>query len=188
MTERYDLPALTADLRHLRATLPEPHKLVSAVAEIGRRFVADRHWLTDEHRRVHPKQGIGVHLLHQEPDHSLPVFVVAWGPGGGAPPHNHGADNWAVIVGVEGAESNTWWRRLVDGSRPGYAEVEPVKTASIGPDEAVTFLPNVLHSVDNHADAVTVSLHIYATHLNHIERQQFDPERKTVEPFKVAVD
>jgi predicted metal-dependent enzyme (double-stranded beta helix superfamily) len=188
MPERYEIEDLAADLRRLRSSMPESHKLVAAVAEVGKRFVAGRHWLTDEHRRVHPKQGIGVHLLHEEPDHSLPIFVVAWGAGRGAPPHNHGAGNWAVIVGIEGAESNTWWRRLDDGSIEGHAEVEPVKTSAIGPDQAVTFLPNVLHSVDNGGEEVTVSLHIYATHLNYIEREQFDPEAKTVAPFKVAVD
>lgn len=188
MASSYDLAALTAELRHLRDTVPETHKLVAAVAEAGKRFAAGRDWLQDKHRQPHPKQGIGVHLLHEEPDHSLPIFVVAWAPGRGAPPHNHGAGNWAAIIGVEGAESNTWWRRLDDGSKPGYAEVEPVKTAVLGPDEAMTFLPNVLHSVDNEAGEVTVSLHIYATHLNHIPREQFDPQKKTVEPFTVAVD
>lgn len=188
MPERYDLEALTADLRTLRDTVSETHKLVAAVADAGKRFVADRGWLLDEHRRVHPKQGIGVHLLHEEADHSLPVFVVAWGAGRGAPPHNHGAGNWGVIVGIEGAETNTWWRRLDDGGTPGFAELEAVKTADIEPDQAVTFLPNVLHSVSNQADEVTVSLHIYVTHLNHIEREQFDVEAKTVAPFRVAVD
>lgn len=188
MTDTYDLAAFTAELRHLRDTVPETQKLMAAVAEAGKRFVAGRAWLTDQHRKVHPKQGIGVHLLHEEDDHSLPVFVVSWAPGRGAPPHNHGDGNWGVIVGVEGAETNTWWRRLDDGSKPGFAEIEPVTTKAIEPDQAMTFMPNVLHSVDNEADQVTVSLHIYARHLNHIEREQFDPQARTVAPFKVAVN
>lgn len=188
MTGNYDLQAFTAELRQLRDSVADTRKLMTAVAEAGKRFVASRAWLTDAHREVHPKQGIGVHLLHEEPDHSLPIFVVAWAPGRGAPPHNHGKGNWGVIVGVEGAESNTWWRRVDDGSKPGHAEVEPMRTHAILPDQAMTFMPDVLHSVENKADQVTVSLHIYAMHLNHIPREQFDPEAKTVSPFKVAVN
>lgn len=76
-----------------------------------------RTWLTDRHYEADPVQGFGSHVLHQTDDESPFVTVVSWLPGRGDPPHNHGS--WAVVVGVDGVETNTFWRRLDPGTRPG---------------------------------------------------------------------
>jgi predicted metal-dependent enzyme (double-stranded beta helix superfamily) len=105
---------------------------------------------------------------------------VSWLPGRGALPHNHGT--WAVVVGVDGPETNTYWKRIDDGSRPGYAEIERVGTEVIGPGQVVAMLPDAIHSVDNETAAVTLSLHVYGRHLNHTNLSEFDPEGRVVRP------
>jgi predicted metal-dependent enzyme (double-stranded beta helix superfamily) len=142
-----------------------------------------KNWLTADLYRCDSEQGFGVHLLHEESDHTLAVFAIAWLPGRGAPPHNHGT--WAVVSGVDGLETNTFWKRLDDGSRPGYAEVvwNGEKVFSLG--EIVAFLPHEIHSVTNDTENVTVSLHIYGIHLNHTGRSQFDVEKNIETPFFV---
>jgi predicted metal-dependent enzyme (double-stranded beta helix superfamily) len=127
-----------------------------------------------------------VHLLHEEADHSLAVFAIAWLPGRGAPPHNHGA--WAVVAGVDGLETNTFWQRLDDGSRPGYAEISKNGEKVFGPGEVVAFLPHDIHSVTNETPAVTVSLHVYGKHLNYTARSQYDATARTETPFLIRHD
>jgi hypothetical protein len=58
---------------------------------------------------------------------------------GCAPPHNHGT--WAVVAGVDGLEKNVFWKRVDDGSRPGYAEIVKAGEKVFGAGDVVTFLP-----------------------------------------------
>src|SRR5258706_14649394 len=86
---------------------------------------------------------VGVYPLHEEPDHSLAIFVVTWLPGDETPPHNHAT--WAVIAGLEGRETNHWWRSTDDGKGPGNAKakrggkrrIEPANTLPM-PGDAIS--------------------------------------------------
>jgi predicted metal-dependent enzyme (double-stranded beta helix superfamily) len=181
--ETYTLPKFIEDLRAIAAEATEPTAVISRVRPLARRLALSQGWLQKPHYACDPEQGFGVHLLHEEPDHTLAVFAVAWLPGRGAPPHNHGT--WAVVAGVDGPEKNIFWKRLDDGSRPGYAEIRDEGARVFGPGEVVSFLPDDIHSVVNETDRVTVSLHVYGKHLNYTGRSQFDPETNTESPFIV---
>jgi predicted metal-dependent enzyme (double-stranded beta helix superfamily) len=92
-----------------------------------------------------------------------------------------------VVVGVDGAERNTFWTRLDDGSRPGKAVIRSHGDRVLGPGEVVTFQPDSIHSVVNDSARVTVSLHVYGKHVNYTTRSQFDPERGTEQAFILRV-
>ena len=142
-------------------------------------------WLQARHYECDTEQGFGAHLLHEEDDHTLAVIAGAWLPGRGVPPHDHGT--WAVVAGVDGAETNTLWTRVDDGSRPGHAEIRKERDLVVGPGDVVTFQPGAIHSVVNDSDRVTLSLHVYGKHVNHTERSQFDHEGKIERPFILKV-
>jgi predicted metal-dependent enzyme (double-stranded beta helix superfamily) len=179
----YTLPQFVQDLRGIAAQTRNPRDIITRVSPLARRLSRAEGWLQPHHYAYDAEQGFGVHLLHEEADHRLAVFVIAWQPGRGAPPHNHGT--WAVVAGVKGPEKNTFWKRVDDGSRPGYAEIISEGSREFGPGEVVSFLPDDIHSVTNETAAVTVSLHIYGKHLNYTGRSQFDPDAKTEMPFIV---
>jgi predicted metal-dependent enzyme (double-stranded beta helix superfamily) len=181
--EAYTLPQFVEDLRTLTAQTQDPREIITRLRPFVRRLGLAKEWLQPHHYECDAEQGFGVHLLHEELDHTLAVFAIAWSPGRGAPPHNHGT--WAVVAGVDGAEKNTFWKRLDDGSRPGYAELISEGEGLFGPGEVVAFLADDIHSVRNETDQVTVSLHIYGKHLNYTGRSQFDPAQKTEMPFVV---
>jgi predicted metal-dependent enzyme (double-stranded beta helix superfamily) len=181
--ETYTLAQFVEDLRAIAAHTPDPRQIIARLSPHVRRLAISTEWLRPQHAECDAEQGFGVHLLHEEADHTLAVFAIAWLPGRGAPPHNHGT--WAVVAGVDGPEQNTFWKRLDDGSRPGYAEIISEGTRAFGPGEVVAFLPDDIHSVTNDTDQVTISLHVYGKHLNYTGRSQFDPERKTESPFLV---
>ncbi len=124
---------------------------------------------------------MGLTLLHEEPDHTLAVFVVAWLPGRGVPPHDHGS--WAVLAGIDGPESNTFWKRVDDGSRPGHAKLVKAGETVFHEGDVLSMLPGGIHSITNRTQQITVSLHTYGMHLNFAERSQFDLEHDEEKPF-----
>lgn len=180
-TTTYTLAEFVSDLRTITAETRDPRDIVSRARPLARELALSRSWLEPRHYTCNPAQGFGIHLLHEEPDHTLAVLAVAWLPGRGAPPHNHGT--WAVVAGVDGPEKNIFWKRLDDGSRSGYAQVRPQGEKVFGPGDVVTFMPDSIHSVLNETNRVTVSLHIYGKHPNYTGRSQFDPEQGLETPF-----
>jgi len=180
-TTTYGLAQLIGDLRTITAEVGDPREVIARAQPLIREVALAKGWLQPGHYECDEAQGFGVRVHHEEPDHTLAVLAVAWLPGRGAPPHNHGT--WAVVAGVDGPEKNVFWKRLDDGSRPGFAEIREQGAKVFGPGEVVTFLPDSIHSVINETDRVTVSLHVYGKHPNHTDRSGFDPERNREVPF-----
>ena len=183
-TATYELASFIADLRTITGATRDPREIIGRVRPLARDLAVGRTWLQPKHYECDETQGFGVHLLHEEPDHTLAVFAAAWLPRRGAPPHNHGT--WAVVAGVDGPERNVFWKRLDDGSRPGYAEIVEQGAKVFGPGDVVTFLPDSIHSVANDTDRVTLSLHVYGKHVNYTTRSQFDPHAQAAREFKVT--
>lgn len=182
----YGVDDFVGDLRAITARTDDPQGVIQQVRPLVARLATDRSWVRPEYYQAGEEQGFGVHLLHEEPDHTLAVFAVSWLPGRGAPPHNHGT--WAVVAGVDGPELNTFWKRVDDGSREGYAEIVKAGEKVFRDGEVVSFLPDAIHSVDNTTDRVTLSLHVYGKHVNHTDRCTYDPEKNTTAPFKLKVE
>jgi predicted metal-dependent enzyme (double-stranded beta helix superfamily) len=180
-----DWAQLVRELRAITTALQNPGAIIAEVRPLLRRLAFSREWVQPHHYACDPVQGFGVHVLHEEKDHTLWVVAFSWLPGRGAPPHDH--RTWAVVAGVEGREKNTYWRRLDDGRRPGHAELAPSGEEIVGPGDVVAFLPDAIHSVTNETERVTLSLHVYGRDLNRVGRSQFDPENQTESPFIVAV-
>jgi len=181
----YSLENYVEDLKRITRQTDDEDEIISEVGPLAQRLALDRSWLEEKHYNADPEQGFGVHLLHEEPDHTLAVFVVSWLPGRGAPPHDHGT--WAVVAGVEGAERNVFYNRLDDGSRADYAELAVKREFDAAEGELVCMRTGSIHSVHNDTDKVTLSLHTYGKHINHTNRSQFDPETNTKKDFVVKV-
>ena len=109
------------ELRRVTAQTSDENQIIARIGPLAQRVVKQQDWLKPKHYETDSEQGFGVHLLHEEPDHTLAVFIVAWLPGRGTPPHDHGT--WAVVAGVEGVERNIRYERLDDRSRKGYAQL-----------------------------------------------------------------
>ncbi len=186
MSDSYGVDAYVADLRRIAAGTTDESEIIERLGPLAQRLATDKGWLKPEHSRPNPEQGFGVHLLHEEPDHTLAVFVVSWEPGKGAPPHDHGT--WAVVAGIDGEERNVGYARRDDRSRPGYAEIEVKKETVAGPGELICMKTGGIHSVTNDGDRVTLSLHTYGKHVNHTERSQYDPDTNSAEDFKVTIE
>jgi len=180
------IEGFVAQLRDARARHVDEGDMLKRVGTLADAFAASRAaWLTDAMCRPDPAQGFGLHLLHEEDDHSLAVFVVTWLPKRTTPPHDHGT--WAVVTGLDGEERNFLWRRLDDGFQPGRAEIELASQSVVGAGDVIALPSGAIHSVANEGDRMSVSLHVYGRHVNHTERSQFDPAAKTETAYNVQV-
>ena len=185
-TDSYSLMQYVADLRKIAAETSNEDEILRQVGPLAQRFVADKSWLQPKHYETDAEQGFGVHLLHEEPDHSLAVLVLSWLPGRGTPPHDHGT--WAVVAGVEGVERNVRYNRIDDGSRDDYAELEVKHEFDAHEGELVCMKTGGIHKVTNETDAITLSVHTYGKHVNYTNRSQFDLDTNQRKAFIVRVE
>lgn len=178
----YTLEDYVADLRAITAETDNPQRIIERVRPLAQRMAeCGDSWLKSEHYNYDEEQGVGLTVLHEEEDHTLAVFAVCWGPGRGVPPHNHGT--WAVVAGVDGKETNRFWKRVDDGSKSGYAEIVKAAEKVFDHADVLSLLPDAIHSVVNQTNRTTVSLHTYGKHINFTERSQFNPETNVEKPF-----
>lgn len=183
----YSLKRLVGDLRFLRAQAADDAEMAEQVPELAKRMVLARHtWLRPNMciPNAADSNAAGVYQLHEEPDHSLAIFVVTWLPGDETPPHDHGT--WAVIAGLDGHETNHWWKRTDDGSIPGYADVRRAGSQRIDPSSIVAMPPEAIHSLHNDSDALSITLHLYGMNVDHTDRVKFDPARHTTAPYRLG--
>ena len=186
MIESYSLEQYVNDLKAIVAETNNEGEIIRQVGPLAQRVVADKSWLQPKHYETDQEQGFGVHLLHQEADHSLAVILVNWLPGRGTPPHDHGT--WAVVVGIEGAERNVRYKRLDDRSNPDYAELAVKEDFAANEGELVCIKTGGIHKVSNETDRMTLSLHTYGRHINHTNRSQFDLDTNARTEFIVRVE
>lgn len=181
--DAYTLEAFVAALRGISASAANVHEILERVKPLAQRLAASVDLRSRCNRQCDEAQGFGFQLLHEEPDQTLSVAALSWLPGRGTPPHDHGT--WGVVVGVEGDEVNTFWLRTDDRSQPGHAVIEKLQEKVFPPGAVIGLTPDIIHSVRNDGDEISVSLHVYGKNINFTGRSQFDPERRTVVPWVV---
>jgi predicted metal-dependent enzyme (double-stranded beta helix superfamily) len=186
MADTYSLPQYVSDLKEITGETLDEKEIIDRVGPLAQRLVADKSWLQQKYYETDEEQGFGVHLLHEEPDHTLAVLIVNWLPGRGTPPHDHGT--WAVVAGVEGTERNIRYKRLDDGSRPDYAELGVKRDFKADAGDVVAIKTGGIHSVVNETDRITLSLHTYGKHVNYTTRSQFNLETNEKKEYIVRIE
>lgn len=174
----YGIGDFVTELRAVALASVGEAAMVERIKPLAERLARSRAWVRPEYYVCDSEQGFGVHVLHEEPDHSLWVIAAAWLPHRGAPPHNHGT--WAVVAGIDGEERNILWQRR--GNR-----LERAGSETIRPGQVATFLSNGIHSVTNEGERTTLSLHVYGRNLNFAGRSRFDAETGVETPFQLKL-
>jgi len=168
----YTVRDLAADLRDLKAQgLDEPGMLREA-SELVKRLVLMKHnWLRSYMTTppAEPGASMSRYVLHEEPDHSLALFVVTSRTGQDNAPHDHGT--WAVIAGLEGWETHCRWRRT-EGD-----EVEPAAKERLDAATVVTVPSDAIHSLTNDSNAAAVTLQLYGMNVDFTEHHTYTPRR-----------
>ena len=117
----YPLQDFIRDMEELTRTETDPRRITEHGAPMLQRLVSNPDCIEARFRHGGTK-GYGRYMLHRAPDFN--VTAIVWRPGDTAKAHNH--RTWGLI-GVIGNEiQETRFKRLDDGSRPGYAELETI--------------------------------------------------------------
>lgn len=177
----YSLSQFVADLRSITATTADEREVLRQVAPLAERLAANPDLKNEAPIHSNVEKGFSFNLLHEEPDHALAVALLSWLPNGATLPHNHGT--WGIVVGLEGEERNIFWRRIDDGSRAGYAELERVGEMDCVLGQAVALPSPTIHSVENTTEQPSVSLHVYGKNVYYTGRSQFDIVNKLELPW-----
>ena len=181
----YSVKRLVEDMTELREGGADDAAMAEAVPELAKRLVLMKHnWLRSYmcEPNASDRNAAGIYKLHEEPDHTLGVFVVTWLPGDETPPHDHGT--WAVIAGLEGWETNHRWKRIDDGLVPGYADVRRDFSERIDEGTIVSLPTESIHSLHNDSGGKSVTLHIYGVNVDYTDRHKFDPARHSMAPYR----
>ena len=184
---RHPIRGLVHDLKALRRFRLDDAAMARAVRNVARRMViAKDAWLDSSMCVAGPGASAGIHALHEEPDHSLAIFVVTWMPGDETPPHDHGT--WAVIAGLQGRETNHWWTRHDDAAAPHHADIRRAGAETIEPGTVVAMGGEAIHSLHNDSGAVSTTLHLYGHNVDFTDRRKYDPERGTIAPYRLGLN
>ena len=186
MSENYSVQDYVDDLRTTVAVAETESEILSKVRPLAQRLVKNRDvWIKPEHYQVNDERGSSLYVLHEEEDHTLMVFAACFRPGRVTPVHDHGT--WAVVAGVAGAEKNTIYKRIDDGSKPNQGEIQLRGDKVVRQGDAIGMPSGTFHTVSNVSDEVSVSLHTYGMNTNHTVRFQIDPETGKVDEFKIPL-
>jgi predicted metal-dependent enzyme (double-stranded beta helix superfamily) len=120
-----------------------------------------------------------VYRLAEDGDHRFALYMSTGTPGKKVPPHNH--TTWAVIVGVEGAEENFFYRRDDLGETPGRAQLTATGGKVVRPGTGVCLMPDDIHHIQVTSDTPTMHLHMYGYSLERLpNRVVFNMDAGTV--------
>ena len=105
----YSVESYIKDIRSVVSEEVTQKSITERIKPLAQRLAGEKSWIKPEYYNVNDEQGFGSHLLHEEEDHRLAVFVIAWAPGKGLAPHNH--KTWAVVAGIQGQEHETNYKK-----------------------------------------------------------------------------
>ena len=75
--DRYSISQLVADLKQVCAQFKDEREILNRTRPLARRAALSKAtWLEDRMYHADAAQGFGVYLLHEEPDHTLPIFAT----------------------------------------------------------------------------------------------------------------
>lgn len=183
MKAEYSLELFIDDLRSITANIGDEREILRQVAPLAERLAANATLLKERPVNSIAEKGFSFNLLHEEADHALAVAILSWLPSGATLPHNHGT--WGIVVGLKGVEKNIFWRRIDNGSRPGFAELERVGEMECVLGQAVVLPSPTIHSVENCTTEPSVSLHVYGKNVYYTGRSQFDIVNKREMPWGI---
>jgi hypothetical protein len=116
--------------------------------------------------------------IGRDPETDVHVLVHGREKAGKSSVHDHGPC-WVVYGNYKNPTRMRRWRRLDDGSRPGYAELALHREFLNEPGRAVAFAAGDIHSIEYGDD--TFFVRVTGGDVETQETLRFDVEKKTVE-------
>ena len=165
----------------VRATLAARRVTEDGLEEIGKHLqrLTSRGDLLGEVEEAMLHGQVAFRQLHKESD-GLTLFLARFPAAEATPIHSHGT--WAVLCTYRGRDRYEGWRRVDDGSKPGFARVEKVFERILEPGDSVYWFdpPHDIHRQQGMGEAAW-ELILMGKDFSELPRLYFDPENNTVE-------
>jgi len=182
----YTLEQLATDMETLVARECGHARIVAAAEPLLARFLAagtlpEAYCRPATARMATAQQGFTLYRLHRGPRDCFNIMVAVWPAGGTTGVHDH-AGKWVVEGVYRNILHTARYRRLDDGSRPGYAELRETAVVDLHPGDVSHVLSpdQDIHDFTNTTDTPVVSVHIYGGDISRETLNHFDPAAKTV--------
>jgi predicted metal-dependent enzyme (double-stranded beta helix superfamily) len=183
-----EIRALIDETHRQVASVDDPVKRVEALKPAFARLLAAEGWLPDTFARPDEKsrmgEGIGQYALYRAEDGSLCLFSLVVPADSATPVHDHLA--WGLVGLYRGAQDETVYRRLDDGSDPSTAKLEVSKRQSLKPGDFYALIPPTddIHYVKTISETPSISIHLLANDTACVWRHRFDPASGAVSAFR----
>ena len=180
MASAYTFIEFMRDVDQITREESEPARVVREITPLLQSLLQNPGEIGSEVRKRGPGRQ-GRHMLVRAPRFS--ITTVVWGPGDGAPPHNH--ETWGLIGVLENEIQETRFRRLDDGSVPEHARLEVKEILRHRAGAVSSLIPpdDDIHAMQNITARNTVEIHLYGRDLADFPRLRFDPATERVFPF-----
>jgi 3-mercaptopropionate dioxygenase len=183
-----EIRALIEETLRLTATIASHAERVEALKPAFSRLLAADGWLPGTFAAPDHTSGmgggIGQYALYRADDRSLCLFSLVVPAGASTPVHDHLA--WGLVGVYRGAQQDTTYQRLDDGSDPERANLRVATQVIASRGDFYALLPpeGDIHYVNTVSDSPSVSLHLLANDTACVWRHKFDPNAGTVTRFR----
>lgn len=159
-----------------RSLVEELVREVDWFREVLEKLVLDQQYLEGQRASIWPNEL----TLYRSPDWSFIVLSYFWKPGETDIIHDHGA--WGIISQLINSALERKFRRLDDGRREGYAELEQTSSHVIESGNSTIVLPldEGIHQMANITDNMSVSVNVYGKVVRKGYVQFYNPETNSV--------
>jgi 3-mercaptopropionate dioxygenase len=177
------LKAFIAEVEQVEATSEDRRHTIARLKTSFAALLANHTWLHGDFRR--PVAGKFVqYAIYRAEDASLSVMAMVVPPGVATPVHDHRA--WGLVGVYQGRQREKVYRRVDDGSRPDFADLQQVAENLLAPGDITTLLPpeGDIHMIETISDEASISIHVLGNDIGCEQRHRYDVEHKAVHRFK----
>jgi predicted metal-dependent enzyme (double-stranded beta helix superfamily) len=188
LVDAVEIRELIAETARVIRAVPSDAERVEALRPAFSRLLTTDGWLPEVCAKPDAASrmggGIGQYALYRAEDGSLCLFSLVVPVGAETPVHDHLA--WGIVGVYQGAQDETVYRRLDDGSDVDKAALEVSKRQTLNRGECYTLLPPTddIHFVKTISQIPSISIHLLANDTACVWRHRFDPGSGTVTPFR----
>jgi 3-mercaptopropionate dioxygenase len=178
-----NLKAFISEVEQVVATSEERRDTIARLQPSFAALLADPTWLHADFRQ--PVAGKFVqYAIYRAEDASLSVMAMVVPPSVATPVHDHRA--WGLVGVYQGRQRERVYRRIDDGSRPDFADLQQVAENILSPGDITTLLPpeGDIHMIETISADPSISIHVLGNDIGCEHRHRYDVEHKAVHRFK----
>jgi 3-mercaptopropionate dioxygenase len=177
------LKAFIAEVEQVVATTEDRRDTIARLTPSFATLLGDQTWLHADFRLPVAEKFVQ-YAIYRAEDASLSVMAMVVPPGVATPVHDHRA--WGLVGVYQGRQREKVYRRVDDGSRSDFADLQQVAENILTPGDITTLVPpeGDIHMIETISDEASISIHVLGNDIGCEHRHRYDVEHKAVHQFR----